>query len=406
MPAITGGDVKALRWVGGPVTEGGVTERSFELDREGSVVPGVLWLPAQPERRLPLVLMGHGGSGHKRADRQLDLGRWFAGEAQMAAAAIDGPFHGDRVAEPLDAHEYQKQMAARGVDTVTDGMVADWCATVHALGELDTIDAQRLAYIGLSMGTRFGLPYVAAEGNRLRCAVFGKYGMRQPAEMPAAIDMASRFTRDAPRITVPILFHVQWDDELFPRNSQFELFELLASPDKQLIAFPGKHGATAPAAITAWREFVTRHLAENDGEVAGMAKAEFGFPGPQRDRLVGAILEGSKTTTTGLLVDYEHGGEPLPEVGSRSAVVDSDDRPVAIIEVTDVRVVPLADVDLAHVVDEGEGTASVAEWRAGHERFWHSAEMRAAIDDPEFTVDDETPVVLERFRVTADLRAG
>jgi len=135
-----------------------------------------------------------------------------------------------------------------------------------------------------------------------------------------------------------------------------------------------------------------------------MPKAEFGFPGRLRDQLVTAILDGSKTSTTGLVVDCEHGGQPRPEIGTPAVVVDSDDRPVAVIEVTDVRVVSLAQVDLAHVVDEGEGDTSVAEWRAGHERFWHSAEMRAAMDDPEFTVDDETLAVLERFRVIADLR--
>jgi uncharacterized protein YhfF len=85
-------------------------------------------------------------------------------------------------------------------------------------------------------------------------------------------------------------------------------------------------------------------------------------------------------------------------------LVDSEGRPVAVLEVTGVRVVPLAQVDPAHAVDEGEGYAGVAEWRAGHERFWGSAEMRAALDDPDFAVDDTTPVVLERFRVVADLR--
>ncbi|MFJ3714264.1 ASCH domain-containing protein [Streptomyces sp. NPDC090057] len=139
-------------------------------------------------------------------------------------------------------------------------------------------------------------------------------------------------------------------------------------------------------------------------DIVSMRRAEFGFPGALRDQLVAAILDGSKTSTTGLVVDYEHEAEPLPEVGSRSVVVDSDDRPVAVIEVTGVRVVPLAQVDLAHVVDEGEGHTSVAEWREGHERFWHSAEMRAALADPDFTVADTTPVVLERFRLVADLR--
>ncbi|AXL90446.1 RNA-binding protein [Streptomyces sp. CB09001] len=139
--------------------------------------------------------------------------------------------------------------------------------------------------------------------------------------------------------------------------------------------------------------------------VGSLPRAEFGFPGPLRDRLVAAVLDGTKTSTTGLVADYEHEGEPLPEAGRREVVVDSRELPVAVIEVTEVRVVPLAEVDLAHAVDEGEGDTSVAEWRAGHERFWHGAEMRAALGDPEFTVDDATPVVLERFRVVTVLPA-
>ena len=127
--------------------------------------------------------------------------------------------------------------------------------------------------------------------------------------------------------------------------------------------------------------------------------AEFGFPGPLRDQLVAAILSGAKTSTTGLVIDYEHDNASLPSVGQLSAVVDSADRRIAAIEVTEVRVLRLADVDLPHVLDEGEGDESVAQWRAGHERFWHSAEIRAELGDPDFTVNDDTLIVAERFRL-------
>ncbi|GAA5768142.1 hypothetical protein Aros01_04650 [Streptosporangium roseum] len=139
---------------------------------------------------------------------------------------------------------------------------------------------------------------------------------------------------------------------------------------------------------------------------ASLPKAEFAFPGPLRDALVAAILDGRKTATTGLTAEYEHEGEPLPEIGERSVVVDSADRPVAVIEVTSVRVVSLGEVDTAHAVDEGEGHTTVAQWRAAHEQFWHGQEMRSALGDATFTVDDTTPVVLERFRVTIDLRTA
>jgi len=126
---------------------------------------------------------------------------------------------------------------------------------------------------------------------------------------------------------------------------------------------------------------------------------EFAFPGPLRDRLVTAILSGAKTATTGLVLEYERENEPLPKVGQLLAVVDSADQRVAAIELTQVRVIRLAEVDLQHALDEGEGDESVTEWRAGHEKLWHSAEMRAELDDPDFTVNDDTLVLAQRFRL-------
>ena len=123
------------------------------------------------------------------------------------------------------------------------------------------------------------------------------------------------------------------------------------------------------------------------------------FPGPSRDRLVAAVLSGEKVSTTGLLAEFEAEREELPPVGERSALIDSAGQEIAVIELTEVRVLPLGDVDLRHALDEGEGHTSVADWRADHERFWHSEEMREALDEPEFTVDDTTMVVAERFRV-------
>jgi len=137
--------------------------------------------------------------------------------------------------------------------------------------------------------------------------------------------------------------------------------------------------------------------------VGDPSRAYFAFPGPLRDSLVAAILAGEKTSTTSLLIEYEHDDEPFPEVGQRSVVVDSDDEPVAVIETTDVRVLRLGDIDLAHAIDEGEGYQTVAAWRAGHERFWHSAEMRGHLGDPSFAVDDDTLAVAERFRLVERL---
>lgn len=130
-----------------------------------------------------------------------------------------------------------------------------------------------------------------------------------------------------------------------------------------------------------------------------LPRAEFAFPGPLREQLVAAILSGVKTSTSSLVLAYERENEPLPKVGQVSAVVNSEDRRVAAIEVTEVRVIRLAEVDLQHVLDEGEGDESVAQWRAGHEKFWRSPEVRAELGDPNFTVNDDTLVLAQRFRL-------
>ena len=134
-------------------------------------------------------------------------------------------------------------------------------------------------------------------------------------------------------------------------------------------------------------------------EVVGLPVEEYGFPGPLRDALVAAIIDGRKRSTTSLVVQYELDDEPLPAVGERGVVVDSAGQPVCITEVTEVRVVPLETVDLAHAIDEGEGYQTVSDWRAGHENFWHSHAFRAVMSDPMFEVSDSTEAVLVRFCV-------
>ncbi len=131
--------------------------------------------------------------------------------------------------------------------------------------------------------------------------------------------------------------------------------------------------------------------------------AEFAFPGPLRDRLVAAILSGEKRATTDLYAAFEHLNEELPRVGDRSVVVDSEERPVAVIETTEVRVIPIRDVDEDFARDEGEGTATVEEWRAAHERFWSGDEWRRLMGGTSPTITDDTLVVAERFRLVEPL---
>jgi dienelactone hydrolase len=250
-----------LEWMESHTVRGGVVEQPFQLVRAAGRVPGVLWLPSPPVPAPSLVLLGHGGSGHKRSERIVSLACWFASHARLAALAIDGPYHGDRISSPLTAPEYQARIAAEGIEAVLDRMAGDWQVTVEALGDSGLVNTSEVGYLGMSMGTRFGLPVAAAMGSRLRCVVFGKFGLWQGPALHEDLAAPERIRRDVRQITAPALFHVQWHDEVFPREGQLALFDLLGSQDKQLIAFTGPHAETRPAAITLWRDFMACHLA-------------------------------------------------------------------------------------------------------------------------------------------------
>ena len=77
------------------------------------------------------------------------------------------------------------------------------------------------------------------------------------------------------------------------------------------------------------------------------------------------MLRGEKTATAGLAED-----EDPVEAGDRFALLDFDDEPVALVEVTEARVVPAGEVDVQFARDEGEGFESVEDWRVAHERFF------------------------------------
>jgi len=115
---------------------------------------------------------------------------------------------------------------------------------------------------------------------------------------------------------------------------------------------------------------------------------ELGYPRTElRRQLVDAVLRGEKTATAGL----PEPGEPHGRAGDRCLLLGFEDEPVGVVELTEVHVVPAAEIDLQFARDEGEGFESVEDWRIAHERFF------------EQPIDDDTEVVAVRFRLVERL---
>ena len=244
-----------LTWTNPATTSAGVTERGFTVAAHGRTVPGVVWQPAGSAGMRPLVLMGHGGSGHKRNERMVALGHLFASRHGFHAAAIDGPVHGDRGGLTDPTHPAYRQMWQQ--PNSMRHMIDDWRATLDALLKLSEVNTSRIGYWGVSMGTMFGLPFVATDP-RVKVAVLGKAGMSGTSVARSGIDV--HFRAYAPELTVPVLFTIQWDDERFERAGQLELYDRLGSRDKRLHAYPGQHVDNGPEAFDVQAEFLARHL--------------------------------------------------------------------------------------------------------------------------------------------------
>ena len=237
-------------------SEKGVTERGFRLPCEGRQVPGIVWTQEGGSAPTPIVLIGHGGSGHKRQPHLLSLARRLVRHHGVAAAAIDGPLHGDRRPADLDEGDVEARRRRFARRRAVDEMIADWQATLDALQKLPELGVAPVGYWGLSMGTMFGVPLVAAEP-RIAVAVLGLMGIREDSG-----PLGERFERDAPQVRCPVLFLQQWDDQLFPVESSNRLFGLLASEDKRLHAHPGQHAAVPPEEFINSETFLARHLLE------------------------------------------------------------------------------------------------------------------------------------------------
>lgn len=245
----------------GETTTDGVTMRLFTIGD----APGAVWAPADAQGPRPLILLGHGGGGNRTHPSIVSRACRYVAGAGFAVAALDAPGWGGRPTpaeyEPFNAEIVELLAAGKnpGDAYARRGVAAarlaipEWRAAIDALTALGWIGQNgKIGYWGVSLGTAIGLPLVAAEP-RISAAVLGLMGL-PTLEEPAA------------RVTVPVEFHLQWDDEIVPRAAGLALFDAIGSREKTLHANPGQHAEVPAFEVDSSARFFARHLASQAGQ--------------------------------------------------------------------------------------------------------------------------------------------
>jgi uncharacterized protein YhfF len=107
------------------------------------------------------------------------------------------------------------------------------------------------------------------------------------------------------------------------------------------------------------------------------------------------IMEGAKTTTSGLLWGYEITGDPPPFVGALGVVENGRSEPVCVVETTRLEAIPLnAVTDVDFIVRYGEWGVTPESWQ---ERAWayYAPHCRELGREPQ----PDMPMLCEWFQV-------
>jgi pimeloyl-ACP methyl ester carboxylesterase len=235
-------------------TSDGVTTRELVLGD----VTAALWSPEHDEPGTPLVLLGHGGGRHHRHHPSMTGRARLLTDVGFRACALDVSGHGPRPRTPQDEEEVSALHAARRAGEpfgpiverynadLARRTVPEWRALLAGLLAVPEIGEAPVGYWGLTLGTAVGVPLVAQEP-LVRAAVFGLF-------WPSTLVDAAR------RITVPVEFDLQWDDEQIPLEGGLALFDAFASTEKSLHVNSGKHMALPRFEAASAVRFFERHL--------------------------------------------------------------------------------------------------------------------------------------------------
>ncbi len=149
-----------------------------------------------------------------------------------------------------------------------------------------------------------------------------------------------------------------------------------------------------PAVRDYWRSYLDSLRSDPPSPDLEYSAWAFGNTPEMADNLGDLVKREVKIATASLAWAYEADGDPHPEVGDISIILDGAGNPMCIIETTAIEVMAFNTVGEKHAYEEGEGDRSLDYWREVHWAFFteecHSIGRQPARD---------MPVVCEQFRL-------
>jgi uncharacterized protein YhfF len=143
-----------------------------------------------------------------------------------------------------------------------------------------------------------------------------------------------------------------------------------------------------------WEQFLTSLPPDSPYRIKTYIAEGWGDGPAMAEELGALIAQGTKIATCSSLWEWEAEGDPIPEPGLITIVLDGRGEPLCIVETVEVSVRKYNEVDAGFARDEGEGDLSLNYWREAHRNFFSRALPKIG---KEFS--EEMPLVCERFRL-------
>src|SRR3989344_5502517 len=121
---------------------------------------------------------------------------------------------------------------------------------------------------------------------------------------------------------------------------------------------------------------------------------KFGDTKEETDSLIKLVIKGKKTATSSLYESYQRKKIPLPKIGDKNFIQDSNEVERCLIVTSKVKIKPFNKITKAFAKKEGEGDRSLAYWRNVHKRFF-----KKRLKKQNMKWNNNTLIVCEEFKL-------